>query len=288
VNLPLDLAIAILQDSDGRIDLGLPVSGSLDDPQFSYGSIIWKAITNILGKIATAPFRAFASLFGGDAKFESIAFEAGDAKLTPPEKEKVVTLVSALKKRPRLSLSIRGVWSEADRVALQDLQLRRTVASQTGQRLAANEDPGPLSTHNAKVQAVLESLFSDRLGGGELASLKEGFRQANPGQLEQGSADKMFSRLADALRDRRTLQGQEVEDLKGADFYAILFDRLRARESISDAQRQALAQARGDHVEAILKAAGAPTDRTAMAAPGKIAGDDKDVGMKVELSTSRP
>ncbi|MBK7767304.1 MAG: DUF748 domain-containing protein, partial [Sulfuritalea sp.] len=36
-DLPLDLAIALLSDSDGRIDLGLPISGSLDDPQFSYG-----------------------------------------------------------------------------------------------------------------------------------------------------------------------------------------------------------------------------------------------------------
>jgi hypothetical protein len=57
-DLPLDLAIALLEDSDGRIDLGLPITGSLDDPQFSYGAIVWKVITNVLGKIVTAPFRA--------------------------------------------------------------------------------------------------------------------------------------------------------------------------------------------------------------------------------------
>ncbi|MDP3512205.1 MAG: DUF748 domain-containing protein, partial [Sulfuritalea sp.] len=57
-DLPLDLAIALLEDSDGRIDLGLPVSGSLDDPQFSYGGLVWKVITNVLTKIVTAPFRA--------------------------------------------------------------------------------------------------------------------------------------------------------------------------------------------------------------------------------------
>ena len=45
-NLPLDLAIAILEDSDGVIDLDLPITGSLDDPKFSYGSIVWKAIRN--------------------------------------------------------------------------------------------------------------------------------------------------------------------------------------------------------------------------------------------------
>ena len=58
LKLPLELAIAILKDSDGRIDLGLPVSGNIDDPQFSYGALIWKAIGNLLTKIVTAPFRA--------------------------------------------------------------------------------------------------------------------------------------------------------------------------------------------------------------------------------------
>ena len=58
VDLPLDLAIALLEDSSGVIDLGLPVSGNLDSPEFSYGALIWKALTNLLTKIVTSPFRA--------------------------------------------------------------------------------------------------------------------------------------------------------------------------------------------------------------------------------------
>ena len=64
LKLPLELAIAILKDSDGRIDLGLPISGNINDPQFSYGAMIWKAIGNLLTRIVTAPFRALGALLG--------------------------------------------------------------------------------------------------------------------------------------------------------------------------------------------------------------------------------
>jgi hypothetical protein len=90
LKLPLELAIAILKDSNGRIDLGLPVSGSLDDPQFSYGAVIWKAVVNVLTRIVTAPFRALGALFGGDgAKLEAIDFDPGSAAILPPEREKL-------------------------------------------------------------------------------------------------------------------------------------------------------------------------------------------------------
>jgi hypothetical protein len=282
-NLPLDLAIAILQDSDGRIDLDLPVSGSLDDPQFSYGSIIWKAIVNVLTKIATAPFRALGALFGGSEKFENVAFEAGDAELTPPEREKLMRLATALNKRPNLALTIHGVHADVDRIALQDRQLRRAIAERMGLRVAADGDPGPLSTNSPKVQGALEGLFSDRLGGGELAALKDGFRKANPGELQQNVAGKMLSRLTGLFRETRTLSDQEVEQLKGADFHAVLYERLRQREAVSDAQLQALAAARGANVAEILKAASAPVARLSLASPEKVEGDKRDVPVRLVL-----
>jgi len=65
VSLPLNLAIAILEDANGVIDLGLPVYGDLKDPKFSYGQLIWKAFANLIKKLATAPFRALGALLGG-------------------------------------------------------------------------------------------------------------------------------------------------------------------------------------------------------------------------------
>ena len=289
MNLPLDLAIAILEDSDNRIDLGLPVSGSLDDPQFSYGSIIWKAFLNVIGKIATAPFRALGALFGGGEKFESIVFEYGKPDLSPPEREKLVHLATALNKRPRLSLTVHGVYADADRVALQDLAVRRAVAKLSGQHLESNEDPGPLSTGSTKVQASLESLYAEKLGSSDLAALKEGYRKANPGMLQEGVGAKMMSVLSGLFREKRTLNDDEVKQLKGTDFYAILFQRLRDRETVTDVQLQELARARGNNTLAALQAAGLAPDRMQVAAPEKIEDKEHDVPLKLELgTTSKP
>lgn len=286
VDLPLDLAIAVLQDSDGRIDLGLPVSGNLDDPQFSYGAIIWKAIVNVVTKIVTAPFRALGALFGGAEKFESIAFEAGEAQLTPPEKEKVMRLAAALEKRPRLALTVHGVYADADRVALQDRALRRAIAGRMGLKLHPKADPGPMSTNTPEVQEALEELFSDRLGSGELAALKDGFRQANPGQLPQSVAGRMFSRLSGAFREQRTLGEQEVAQLKGADFHAVLYERLRRGEAVGDEQLLALAAARGEGIANLLQGAKVPAGRLSLAGAEKVEGDGGDIPIKLELGAT--
>ncbi len=261
-SLPLDLAIAILQDSDGRIDLGLPVSGNLDDPQFSYGSIVWKAITNVLTKIVTAPFRALGALFGGgNEEIGEVAFETGQSQLAPPEREKLVKLAAAMAKRPGLVLAVGGQHAEADRLALQDRQLRRTVLTQAGQQVAQQGDPGPLSTQQPKVRAALEALYEKRVGAADLAALKDGFRKANPGQLEQGMAGRLMSRLSGLLREKKTLSEEEVAQLKGADFYGLLFERLRVKEDIPGERLQALARQRGEGVAEILKAAGVADER---------------------------
>ncbi|MDX2511024.1 MAG: DUF748 domain-containing protein, partial [Desulfobacterales bacterium] len=93
VSLPLNLAIAILEDANGVIDIALPVSGDLADPKFSYGQLVWKAFGNLIKKLVAAPFRALGALLGGDSeKLDVIAFEKGSAELLPPEVEKLANL----------------------------------------------------------------------------------------------------------------------------------------------------------------------------------------------------
>ncbi|MFA6921266.1 MAG: DUF748 domain-containing protein [Gallionella sp.] len=284
-DLPLDLAISILQDSDGRIDLGLPMSGSLDDPKFSFGSLVWKAISNVLSGIVTAPFRALGALFGGGDKFENIVFDAGSAHLTPPEREKLLRLAEALAKRPTLTISVHGVYADTDRFALQDLQLRRSVSKMSAQHVEEGEDPGPIATHQPKVQAALEALFSDRFGGGELAALKEGFRRANPGQLEESIAGRLTSTLTGLFREKRVLSDQEVSKLKGADFYTVLFERLRSAIEIDDKQLLTLAAMRAEAAAAALKEDGAAADHVSVLQPEKVEAGGRDVPLKLVLGT---
>lgn len=119
VSLPVKLAVALLKDRDGVIDLNLPVTGSLDDPKFKLGPIIWKVFVNILEKAVTAPFALLGSLFGGGPDLQFVDFQPGDAKLDPVGVAKAQSIVKALDARPQLKIEIPiAVVSELDRPSL--------------------------------------------------------------------------------------------------------------------------------------------------------------------------
>ncbi|MCG2584322.1 DUF748 domain-containing protein [Massilia sp. TS11] len=285
-DLPLDLAIALLEDADGRIDLGLPVSGSLDDPEFSYGSLVWKAIRNVVGKLVTAPFRALGALFGAHETFEKIAFEPGAAALTPPEREKLLRLVGMLDKRPGLVLTMHGVYAEADRAALRDSRLRRAIALKAGLSLAGDEDPGPLSTQTPAIQVAIEALYAERFGAAELATLKAAYRQANPGKTDEGVAGKMMSRLAGLFTKTPQFSAAELASWQGADFHARLAERLLAREDVDDAALRALAEERARQLRAALEAAGAAAARVLVGAPELSTTEGRDIPLKLVLGAA--
>jgi hypothetical protein len=285
-DLPLDLAIAILQDGDGRIDLGVPVSGNLDDPEFSYGQIVWKAFINVIGKVITSPFRALGSLLGGDEGIDAVAFEAGQSGLTAPEREKLTKLAGALGKRPKLALDIHGVYAGADRLALQDLQLRRALAASLDRPVEDDADPGPMATDDPKVQAALETLFAQRFGGGELAALREGFRQVNPERVAEAGKDKVMSRLAGLFREKQTLSESDLARLKGADLHVVLYEKLRDKETVSDDRLRALAKARGEAAMAVLKAASAPLNRIGLLDIQQVEAADSGVPLKMDVKTA--
>jgi hypothetical protein len=211
-NLPLDLAIALLEDSNGVIDIGLPVRGNIDSPEFSYGALIWKAFTSLITRIATSPFRALGALLpgGGEENLNNVAFEPGMPTIPPPEKEKLAKLGAALQKRPKLKLTVQGRYNpETDLAELRSISLRRKLAIRQGQESEPDMDPGPVDYGNPDTVEVLEDMFEERFGSAELKTLKEELKDAekkakkdkngksetkDPGHLGK----ILYSRLVDA------------------------------------------------------------------------------------------
>lgn len=104
--IPIKLAVALLKDRQGVIDLQLPIGGSLDDPKFRLGPIIWKALLGLLTKIVTAPFAALGALFGGGEELSYVDFPAGLAELQASQVEQLNKLAQALAERPQLRLDV--------------------------------------------------------------------------------------------------------------------------------------------------------------------------------------
>jgi hypothetical protein len=106
-SLPIKLALALLTDRQGRIELDVPVKGNLDDPQFSVFGIVIKALGNLLTKIVTSPFDALASAFGGRVVTE-LEFAPGRSALSPEDETQITGLADALHERPALRLEVQG------------------------------------------------------------------------------------------------------------------------------------------------------------------------------------
>ncbi|MDD5008861.1 MAG: DUF748 domain-containing protein [Syntrophorhabdaceae bacterium] len=132
VKAPVKLAIALLKDRSGQIKLDIPVSGSIDDPQFRIGPIIWKVIKNLIVKAATAPFALIGALFGGGGEQLSyIEFDYGSAEITDAAAKKIEIVTKALYDRPALTLDIEGYVSpEEDKEGLRRYLFMRKVKAQ--------------------------------------------------------------------------------------------------------------------------------------------------------------
>jgi len=109
-HLPVKLAVALLKDSQGRIDVRVPVSGSLDDPQFSVAGLVWRAIGNLIVKAATSPFRLLASIGGRGSREDLgyVEFAPGSAVLDDAGQSKLAEIVKVLADKPSISLDIVG------------------------------------------------------------------------------------------------------------------------------------------------------------------------------------
>lgn len=158
-NLPLRLAVAILKDSHGVIDLNIPITGSLDDPKFKVGPIIWQAVVNVVTKVATAPFRFLASLVNGQDDIDNIPFDLANSQLNEQASTNVQKVADILQKKADLQIEVRGNFNQQQELAaLQQAKFKQLWNSNY--------------PNQAFTISLLEKLYSQQIGAEDLAQQK--------------------------------------------------------------------------------------------------------------------
>jgi hypothetical protein len=283
LNLPLDLAIALLKDPDGSINVDLPVSGNLDDPQFSFAPLIWKALGNLLTDIVAAPFRLIGRMFGGGEHEEtgSIQFEAADSRLLPPEHEKLAKLAALLQQRPQLQLVVPAHYdASVDGPALKRRALAADVLRRTGVA-AGQEDEvmGPINVDDRRTRAALRGLYEERFSKAEYdqrvadaEAAEKNAKTAKPAKPEEGAAGQRVSDQGESkslsLGDRaRKLVAGEPQLAEPRPFYVDLVRRLRAAQPLPPDALTQLGTERANAIADALRAAGVNAERIATPAP---------------------
>lgn len=164
VSLPLGLAIALLKDKDGKININMPLKGSMDDPEFSIWPVVFDTFVNVIIKAAASPFSALGSLLGdNDEDFSVVTFQAGSTEITAEETAKLDSLVNALVQKSGLTLEIKGGaytnqdWPAMKEQALED-QLKQ-IRSEELKKEGEIKLPEYIELSEDDYQRLLADLF---------------------------------------------------------------------------------------------------------------------------------
>ena len=247
--LPVNLAIALLKNNRGEIDLNLPISGSLDDPEFSIGGLVIKVIVNLFVKAVTSPFALLGSMFGGGEELSNIEFGPGRATFDDAAAKRLESLAKALNERDSLKLEITGhADSEADKEGIKRVAIERAVKA--------------------------EKLKDQLKKGGEGASLDtiEVSAAEYPVYLQRAYKEAKFPKPRNLIGMQKDLPVEEMEKLMLTNFPA------------SDDDVQQLALRRAENVQSWLIDEGkVPPERIFLVEPKTEAGE-KGKGSRVDFS----
>ncbi|AXJ06970.1 hypothetical protein CFN16_23405 [Pseudomonas fluorescens] len=171
VSLPLKLAIALLKDVDGKISIELPVTGDLNNPQFSVMPIVWQTLRNLIVKAAAAPFKLIGGLVsgGGSEDLGTVSFAPGSSDLSKDAEATLVNLSQALKERPALRLEIEGTAAKSsDGPLIAEQRLEREYQYNYYKMLQRRGDKVPAQASLIQVPdnekgPLLEGIYRTRL-----------------------------------------------------------------------------------------------------------------------------
>lgn len=222
VSLPLDLAIALLKDSEGKIKMDVPITGSLEDPQFSVGALVTDALVNAITKIVKSPFKAIASLFGTEDDLSTISFAAGKAELDEQQQSKLETVAKALHERPALNVDIKGAaFMEQDWPALTDAALYDQLKKMRAAEINSQ--------------------------GGK--KIREEYVELSDEEYKRLLADRFIEKFP-LMADRTFFGKPRLKDPKAGDFYEVAKQKLT---SIIEPEQKRLKDLAADRAQAIAK-----------------------------------
>ncbi|MCS6766272.1 MAG: DUF748 domain-containing protein [Candidatus Protistobacter heckmanni] len=250
-HLPVQLAVALLRDRNGVIDVELPIGGSLDDPQFSVGDIVLKVFVNIITKAVTAPFSLLGSLFGGGAELSWMEFPAGRASVASAGETKLKALTKAMAERPAIKLEITGrVDPENDAEGLRRASIDRKLRALKFKDMVDKGQPT-----DARTVTVTPEEY--------------------PALLKRAYKAEPFLKPRNALGLQKDLPDAEMEKL------------MMANATVSHDDLIALGNRRAEGAKAWLLANGVPDERMFILAaklPGE--GAEKDAGKEGEKKSA--
>jgi len=252
-SLPVKLAVALLADRNGVIDLNLPLSGSLNDPQFRIGPVIFKIIGNLIVKAVTAPFSLLASAFGGGGQeLSEVAFAPGSAQLSAEAQQGLDKVAKALADRPSLKMTVIGTSSlEAEREAYKRERLQRMVRAEKRRNSVVAGNTGGNASAQAS-SAAADGTADITVSAAEYPELlKAVYKRAD------------FPKPRNLIGLAKDLPVKEMEDL------------LLANQQVSEQQMHQLAVQRGVVVRDYLAAQKLPLERLFLGAPKDVGSDTK-------------
>ncbi|PYY78296.1 hypothetical protein DNK59_29700 [Pseudomonas sp. TKO26] len=195
VDLPIRLAVALLKDTDGKISIELPISGDLNNPQFSVMPIVWQTLRNLVLRAAEAPFKFIGGLIsgGGSEDLSNVSFAPGSSELSKESESTLTTLAKALKERPTLRLEIEGTSAQSsDGPLIAEQRLEREYQYNYYKILQRRGDKVPaqaslLQVPEGEKTPLLEGIYRTRL------------KQQPPAEWEQLSRDERSAKLREGL-----------------------------------------------------------------------------------------
>jgi hypothetical protein len=200
-SLPVRLAVALLKDRHGKIEVDLPIRGDLNEPDFKYGRVVLDALVNLITKVATSPFAAIGNLVGGSGEdLQYVAFDPGSAELTDADRTKLQALEKALKERPALRLEVMGRADpslDGQAIAKQKVDAAVLARHEKTSRNASQTPPS-----EARALELLNELYIQQFG-------------KQPMKREETAGGKSVERVMSSDEVRAELAGkQEVTEVE--------------------------------------------------------------------------